>query len=113
MEGESHFLALVELAKFYYRITAVLLGRLRLPVSEAITTFKSIWHQMAAGTTLAQKSVPGWKNKSANSKNLGLAFQKIVEENLEKSRLARLNFDPAHIDGFRDQFAMNSGLCRT
>jgi hypothetical protein len=68
---------------------------------------------MAAGTTLAQKSLPGWKDKGANSKNLNRAFKKIIGENLEKSRLARFYIDLAPNQRDRDHFSMSPGLCRT
>lgn len=93
-------------------IIAVLLGRFRLTVAEAIENFKSIWRHMAAETTLAQKALPGWKNKAASSRHLDEAFTQVIETNLKSSKCARLKVDTTQRD-LKDQFAMNADLCRT
>lgn len=114
MEGENPTMVFSVLySNLCLSIIAVLLGRLRLSIGEAIENFKIIWRHMAAGTTLAQKTVPGWKNKNANSRHLNEAFTDIVTNNLKLSlKRARLDIGAANED-IKDQFTMNAGLCRT
>lgn len=67
------------------RIIAVMLGRLRLTVDEAIDNYEQIWTAMEARLSRLDRLSPTRKAKIANTKSLDEALKEIIKQN-EHSR---------------------------
>jgi hypothetical protein len=101
-----------------FRIIAVMLGRLRMSVDQAIRDFKQIWITMAATMSRIDRIIPLRKAKKSNSSSLDRAFADLLSERKE-----RLNeFFQLHVantdftfgpEAISDEFASDPELCKT
>lgn len=100
------------------RIIAVMFGRLRLNVDQAIRNFERIWLTMAATMSRYDRIMPFRKAKISNSLSLDRAFDDLLTERRERLnesfQFHISNFDFAIGKGaVSDEFESDSELCKT